>query len=246
MKLTALEAARVFDVSEETIERWVRNDGLPHQRVHGRDRFHPSELLEWATQRGIRIVSPPAALAPSRSRAPTFADALAAGGIHYDVEATDRESLLRAVIARMPLADDDERDMLFDVLLAREKSGSTGVGGGIAIPHVRSPVVLHVGRPVVTLCLLAKPIDFAAIDDKPIHTVFTIVTPTIDLHLFILARLAAVLHDADFHRAVIGRVPADEMLELARVAEARFTGVALPDVEQTSVIEHLDDEGDES
>lgn len=236
----------MFDVSEETIERWVRHDGLPHQRVHGRNRFHPSELLEWATQRGIRVVNPPPVAVRPTSHAPTFADALVAGGIHYNVAATDRESLLRAVIARMPLADDDERDMLFDVLLAREKSGSTGIGDGIAIPHVRSPVILHVVRPVVTLCLLATPIDFAAIDDKPIHTVFTIVTPTIDLHLFILARLAAVLHDAEFHRALLECAPADALLELARAAEARFTGVPLPDVEQTSVVEHLDDEDEAS
>ena len=50
--------------------------------------------------------------------------------------------MLRAVVARMPLADEGDRELLLDVLLAREAMGSTGVGDGIAIPHVRNPVVL--------------------------------------------------------------------------------------------------------
>jgi PTS system nitrogen regulatory IIA component len=241
MKLTVHEAARVFDVSEETIERWVRNDGLPHHRVHGRNRFHPTELLEWATQRGIRIASAPPTSVRQAGRAPTFAEALAAGGVHYAVPATDRESLLRAVLERMPLSDDADRELLFDVLLAREKSGSTGVGDGIAIPHVRNPVVLPVGRPVVTLCFLAAPVEFEAIDDKPVHTVFTIVAPTIRYHLFILARLAAVLHDPEFRRAVIERAPTETLLSLARAAEERFSGTVPAGVDEADEIDHLDD-----
>ena len=59
------------------------------------------------------------------------------------------------------------REFLYQILLARESLGSTGIGDGVAIPHVRNPVVLHVSEPVVTLSFLETPIDFHALDGKP-------------------------------------------------------------------------------
>ena len=78
-------------------------------------------------------------------------------------------------------------------LEAREALGSTGVGDGIAIPHVRNPIVLHVVRPFVTLGLLTHPIDFAAMDGKPVHALFMVVSPIVPTHLRILAQLGFVL-----------------------------------------------------
>jgi PTS system nitrogen regulatory IIA component len=224
MKLAMQDVTRMFDVPEATIERWIRDDELPHHRVQGQIRFHRADLLEWANQRRIRLASdPPASVHRSRS-GPMLSDALAAGGIHYSVPASDRESLLRAVVDRMPLEDEGDRELLFDVMLARENAGSTGVGDGIAIPHVRNPVVLPVDHAMITLCFLAKPIDFDAIDDKPVHTVFALVAPTIRVHLFLLGRLSAVLHDEAFHRALIERAKPEVLLDLARDAEERFSG----------------------
>lgn len=226
MKLTIRELAKVFDATEEALERWIRKDGLPHQLVHGQYHFHRAEIVEWANQRGVRIVGdPPVSLEPGRST-PSFAAALAVGGVHHDLDAVDRESLLRAMVERTPVADEADRELLFEVLLAREKSGSTGVGDGIAIPHVRSPVVLAVDRPSVTLGFLRQPVELAAIDGKPVHTVFMIVAPTIRIHLSLLARLAAALHDEPFRSAVIARATMESLLALARAAEHRFVGAA--------------------
>lgn len=221
MKLTMRDVTRMFDVPEGAIERWIRDDGLPHHRVKGQHRFHRAELLEWAARHRVRIASdPPASV--RRSTAPELSEALAAGGIHYDVPASDRQTALRAVVDRLPLKDEGDRELLFDVMLARENAGSTGVGDGIAIPHVRSPVLLPVDQAMITLCFLAKPIDFEAIDGEPVHTVFALLAPTNRVHLHLLARLAAVLHDDGFRRALIERARPDVLLDLVRRAEARF------------------------
>jgi PTS system nitrogen regulatory IIA component len=240
MKLTMRQVASMFDAPEQTIERWIKNDNLPCHRVHGQARFHRAELLEWAHDRGIRLVSdPPVSLRPG-ARPGLVVNALAAGGVHHDVPAEDRESLLRAMVDRMPLGAEVDRELLFEVLLAQERSGSTGVGDGIAIPHVRSPVVLETDRPTITLCFLRKPIDFGAIDGKPVHTVFTIVSPTIRLHLLLLARLAAVLHEEGFRRALLDRVPADQVLASAGLAEERFVRGSLNG--EVNVADATDDE----
>ena len=55
------------------------------------------------------------------------------------------------------------------MLEAREAMGSTGIGDGIAIPHARYPVVLHLDKPLVSLCFLEQPIDFGALDARPVQ-----------------------------------------------------------------------------
>ncbi len=68
----------------------------------------------------------------------------------------DTRGVLRSVVELMRLPDEVDRGFLLQVLLAREALQSTGIGDGIAIPHPRSPIVLHISRPSVTLCFLEK------------------------------------------------------------------------------------------
>src|SRR5258708_10656056 len=216
MKLSVRDAAKLLHTSESTIHRWIREKSIPFHRVNDSFRFHRAELLEWATSRGIRVSSQEFHLEEANgSPVPRFADALEAGGVHYKVPGTDRASVLQAVVERMPI-DVADRGLIYDFLLAREALGSTGVGGGIAIPHVRIPIVLNVDRPSVTLCFLAKPVVFDAIDDKPVDTIFSVVSSTIRGHLFLLSRIAAALHNGAFKQAVLKRATKDEILNEAR------------------------------
>ena len=81
----------------------------------------------------------------------------------YRVSGFDKESALREVVELLRLPEEVDRSFLLRVLLAREAIASTAVGEGIAIPHVRNPVVLHVGRPSITLCFLERPIEYGAL-----------------------------------------------------------------------------------
>ncbi|MBI2401319.1 MAG: PTS sugar transporter subunit IIA, partial [Gemmatimonadetes bacterium] len=132
---------------------------------------------------------------------------------------------LRDVVARLPLPQDLDRDFLVTVLEAREAMGSTGIGDGIAIPHARNPILLHVDRPLVALCLLRHPVDFDAIDGIPVHALFVVISPSIPVHLKILARLGLVLRDADLRRLLRERAPADQIRASVQALESRSTGV---------------------
>jgi PTS system nitrogen regulatory IIA component len=180
-------------------------------------------LLEWATSRGIRV-APSEFQAPDAANGaitPSFGDALERGGVHRAVPGANRSAVLRAIVDRMPI-DPPDREEMVDFLLAREALGSTGVGEGIAIPHARNPVVLHVEHPLVTLCFLENPVDFEAVDGQPVHTVFTLVTRTIRSHLYLLSRISASLHDVEFKRAIGTRAPAEKILAETRRVEAEF------------------------
>ncbi len=226
MNLTVRDAATMLDVPERAIYRWIREKSIPVHKAGDQYRFHRAELLEWATSRGMRI-SPAEfqGAAVTGGAMPLLSDALEAGGVHRGIVATDRGSLLRAVVDVMPIEDAD-RDLLYDFLLAREALGSTGVGDGIAIPHVRNPVVIHVQRPNVTLCFLERPIDFQSVDGQPVHTVFSLVSGTVRGHLYLLSRLSAALHDPGFKNAVLQRAPDAQILEEARRVEAKLAPTA--------------------
>ena len=196
MQIAVREAARLLNVSEKTIYRWIQQGKIPAYQISDQYRFSRAELLEWATARRIRI-SPEVFVEPEQNGTPlpSLHEALKAGGIYYRIGGRDKASVLHAVVDTMRLPEGVDRDFLCSVLLARESLGSTGIGDGIAIPHVRNPIVLHLDRPMITLCFLEHPIDFGAIDGQPVHTLFTIASPTVRAHLHLLSRLAYVMRD---------------------------------------------------
>jgi nitrogen PTS system EIIA component len=219
MELTVKDSSRLLNVSEKTIYRWIKQGLIPAYRVNELYRFNRAELLEWATSQRINV-SADIFVEPENETAPVaLTDALRAGGIHYRVGGSDKGTILREVVELMPLPDQVNRKFLLEVLLARESLGSTSVGNGIAVPHVRNPVVMHVSRPMITLCFLEKPVDFGALDGKPVQTLFTMLSPTVRAHLHLLARLSFALQKPDF-AGVIGRQGSrDEILAAGEIID---------------------------
>jgi PTS system nitrogen regulatory IIA component len=230
MQLGVRDVSRLFNVSEKTIYRWVNQGVLPAYRVNEQYRFNRAELLEWATSRKMNVSS--ALFDEPESNGtpiPGLLEALQAGGIFYRLSGADKESVLRAVVEHMRLPEEVDRDFLLRVLLAREALQSTGIGDGIAIPHVRNPIVLHVSRPMVTLCFLERAVDFGALDGKPVHVLFSLVSPTVRAHLRLLSRLSFALHDPGFKKAVLRQAARDEILAEARRLEAQLARPAAAD-----------------
>jgi PTS system nitrogen regulatory IIA component len=220
MQLGVREVSKLLNVSEKTVYRWINQGILPAYRVKDQYRFNRAELLEWATSRKMNVSAemfdePESSAAPL----PGLVEALQAGGIFYRLGGSDKESVLRAVVEHMRLPEEVDREYLLRVLLAREALQSTGIGDGIAIPHVRNPIVLHVSRPMITLCFLERPIAFGALDGKPVHVLFSLVSPTVRAHLRLLSRLSFALHDPRFKKAVMDEASRDDILEAARVVE---------------------------
>jgi len=225
MQLMVRGAARLLAVSEKTIYRWIKQGKLPAYQINDQFRFNRAELLEWATSRRINVSPEIFSEGEGAGQGiPTLAEALHAGGIHYRVGGNDKESVLASVVELMRLPEEVDRQFLLKVLLSRESLGSTGIGDGIAIPHVRNPIVLHIPRPMVTLCFLDNPIDFAALDGKPVDTLFTLVSPTVRAHLGLLSKLAFALRDGRFRQAVARRDSRQELLAAVELVEHQLSG----------------------
>jgi len=221
MQIDVKTASKLLMVSEKTIYRWVKSGELPAYRVNDIYRFNRAELLEWATAKRINV-SPDIfrESAEEGEVLPGLEEAIRSGGIHYRVSGTDKKSVLYSVVGLMQLPEEVDRSHLLEVILARESLGSTGIGDGIAIPHVRNPIVLHLPQPSITLCFLESPIPFESMDGKPVHTLFTLVSPTVRSHLHLLSRLTFALRGTPLREAIAGQASREAILDAARAADA--------------------------
>lgn len=224
MQITVREAAEHLGVSDATIRQWIRRRGLPAHSVNERLHLNAIEVWEWAMENGVHASRKLLDEARgSREEVAPLADLLRAGGIHHDVPGADRPAVLRAIVERLPLPPDTDREFLLTVLEAREAMGSTGIGDGIAIPHVRNPILLHSPEPFVTLCLLKGAVPFDAVDGQPVHALFTVVSPSVPAHLRILAQLGFVMRDRELRELLRRRAPADAILMRLAALAGRTT-----------------------
>jgi len=219
MQISVKEAARLLAVSEKTIYRWIRQGDIPAYRINDLYRFSRAELLEWATAKRISVSPEIFSESGSAGPLPGLAEAISAGGIHYRVSGADKHEVLEQVVELMRLPEEVDRKFLLSVILARESLGSTGFGGGIAIPHVRNPIVLHIPRPMITLCFLDAPVEFGAIDGQPVHTLFTLVSPTVQAHLHLLSRLTFGLRRPELSEPVAAQASREALLAGARAVD---------------------------
>ncbi|HEY6982573.1 PTS sugar transporter subunit IIA [Reyranella sp.] len=121
------------------------------------------------------------------------------------VKASGKKALLAELASRAATLFKLDERRLFDRLLERERLGSTGIGGGIAVPHGRMAAL---SAPVGLFARLAQPVDFESIDERPVDVVFLLVAPEeagAD-HLKALARVSRLLRD----RALVDKLRATD------------------------------------
>lgn len=136
--------------------------------------------------------------------------------VDLDLPAGGTESVLSCMVERLHAAGviSSQEDAL-SRLVEREKVISTGIGGGIAIPHARTP---EVTRTVVVLGRSLKGVEFDAVDGKPVEVVFLILGPPESSaeHVKVLARIARLVKQPEFHAAVLQAETAEMMMEAVR------------------------------
>jgi len=111
-----------------------------------------------------------------------------------DIRASDKTRLLQELARRAGATLNLAAERISTEILKREELGSTGTGGGVAIPHAR---IQGLNKSFGILARLNKPIDFAAIDSQPVDLVFLLLLPTnpVGEQLKALASVARKLRD---------------------------------------------------
>jgi mannitol/fructose-specific phosphotransferase system IIA component (Ntr-type) len=105
-------------------------------------------------------------------------------------------------------------------LLERERTMSTGMGGGVAVPHAKSP---HLRDMVVSLGQVPEGVDFKAIDGRPVHLVFLLIGPpdSTRQHVDLLARIAYLVKSPGMVDALKQATSSEQVLAAIRAEPAR-------------------------
>ena len=149
-------------------------------------------------------------------------DFLSSADIVIDVRASDKARLLRQLSAQAASGLGLDPDEVSNLIIKREELGSTGVGNGVALPHARFP---GLKAAFGLLARLRHGIDFEAIDDQPVDTVFLLLLPETGdgAQLNALASVARALRDPDALRR----------LRRASDAQAVYRAIADPSAQST-------------
>ncbi len=121
-------------------------------------------------------------------------DLLVPEGVVADLKATSKKQALQDLAKRAAEVSGLHERAIFDVLMERERLGTTGVGNGIAIPHGN---LANLDRLHGLFARLEQPIDFHAIDERPVDLIFVLLAPEnagAD-HLKALARISRLLRN---------------------------------------------------
>ena len=213
------QAARLLDVRPETLARWVRQ-GLLTPADTATPRFESEELVRWARSRGLSLAGEGKhRWQPGQD---LLADAIDRGAYAGEVVADSASGAIAGALAALPDLSDAARASLLDEVLQRERMASTALGHGVALPHPRKPPAALFQKPVVCVLYPATPVDWAALDGEPVHTVLLLLSPSAPIHLEILSRVAFALRTPGFPAFLRARPARDELC--AKLRDLRKEG----------------------
>lgn len=123
-----------------------------------------------------------------------ISDLLTPERVIANLHATSKKQALQELARRAAELTGESERAVFDVLLERERLGTTGVGGGIAIPHGR---LAGLSTMFGLFARLERPVEFESIDERPVDLIFLLLAPATAGadHLKALARVSRLLRD---------------------------------------------------
>jgi PTS system nitrogen regulatory IIA component len=222
MFLNIIELAQSLGAEESEVEGWIRNDGLPHVTDRGRLLFDRTQVVAWAESHGL--AAKVGFLAPQTSRVQggkRLETMLHTGGIWRDVPAANVLKLFADIVARLPGAPPNVRRMLQQRLRAPNGISWALVGGGLGLPHLRTPIAIGRDAGIFAIVLLrdALAVNEPVPDQQPIRRLLFFVAPSPRAHLEILAQLSAALSRGNLGKLIDDGAPDEEIFAAVAAAE---------------------------
>ena len=219
MDLKIKDIVELLQVPEKTIRQWVKDNAIPHYVIHHQVRFNRTEVNEWILDRKPELAGNLLGLSIA-GRPTRLTDLLRQGGVHYDLPGRTIREILPAALEVIRVPEGlDKKDSLA-ALIDREELMTTAMGRGIAIPHPRNPIITQVEDARVAIGFLREPADLGALDGRPVHTLFLLLTDNPRRHLEVLSKISYLCQIPEFLAGAlrgISRLLADLTEQMQRV-----------------------------
>ena len=143
-----------------------------------------------------------------------FADLIKPDLVSTELKSTSKDEVIREIAGRIASVKKlKDSEHIINKLLEREKTGTTGLGGGVAIPHARMENLKDV---ILFLGVSREGIDFGSIDDKPVHLIFLFLTPLSETatHLKVLSRISQIIKNETLVKRLFSAKDDGELYEI--------------------------------
>ncbi|OQX25506.1 MAG: PTS fructose transporter subunit IIA [Desulfobacteraceae bacterium IS3] len=148
-------------------------------------------------------------------------DVLQKEAVIVNLNSKDKKSLVEELAKPVARIAGISHEELVRVLMERERLGSTGIGGGIGIPHGKIKGLLSLA---MGFGLSRRGVDFESMDGRPTHIFFLLVTPenSTGLHLKLLARISRILKNEPFKEKLLNAANSEDILNIIREEDEAF------------------------
>ena len=148
-------------------------------------------------------------------------DVLQKEAILADLKSQDKKGIIEELVIPVLKITNVSHEDLVRVLMERERLGSTGIGGGIGIPHGK---LKELDSLVLSFGLSRKGVDFESMDRQPTHIFFLLITPenSTGLHLKLLARISKILKNDPFKERLLNAADSDEIFNIIGEEDEEF------------------------
>jgi PTS system nitrogen regulatory IIA component len=205
MDLKIKDVADLLNVSETTIRRWISDGKIPSYRINQHYYFSRSEIENWVMlhkldktegvspftrRKEIESLSIPTPRPPTGgSKQFGLFRAIHKGDVLHHLKAETKEEVIQTTMRKVAKILHVDAEVMTDLLLDRENLMPTALNNGIAVPHTRDSL-LQSQHDAVVVVFLDEPLEYGALDGKPVHTLFFLFACEDKRHLHLLAKIA--------------------------------------------------------
>ena len=229
MDLCVADVAKLLNVNETTIEKWVKQGKIPSYNLNDQILFSKLEIEEWmlsrkheTTQFTKELESEKLQKLDNQGRLQfVFYRAIFKGGVFADIEGETKQEIIQNTMQHIAQPFGLDAQVLTDLLLDREKLMPTSVGNGVAIPHTRD-YFNQLPHDIVITVFPKKPIEYGALDKKPVRIVFFLFACNDKNHLNLLSKIAYLALDKKALEFLASKPSQKELLEYIKTWESAF------------------------
>lgn len=207
MDLKIKDVAELLNVSETTVRRWLKDGKIPAYQLNHQYRFSRGEIEDWMMKCKLKLGKDGFSLFEEKQIYPPLDDeelqnkrtgtqqyglyrAMYKGGVVSNVPAQTKQELIKMVMQQVAPRLGLDADVCAELLLDREALMPTALNSGLAVPHPRDIVLEIPGSDSIVTVFPEKPIDYGALDEQPVHTLFFLFSASDKTHLHLLSKLA--------------------------------------------------------
>jgi PTS system nitrogen regulatory IIA component len=230
------DVADLLNVPEITIRNWISDGKIPTYQINQHHYFSRTEIENWVISHKLKItdgVSPftkydkgslDPLLPPSLRGSKQFSlfRAIHKGDVLHHLTGSTKEEIIGSTMRKVAKKLHVDAGVMTDLLLDREYLMPTALNNGIAVPHTRDSL-LNSHHDAIIVVFLKEPLDYGALDNQLVHTLFFLFACEDKRHLHLLAKIAHLSHQPhalDFFRS---RPSKEQLLAFVKEWESQIT-----------------------